>query len=88
VPSPANPLLSLDEAADALGTNPEHIAQLVDTGHLDHTHHGDTLRIPETALIAYAIAATDPATTEPTPADVTGLSATAQPAPAPTAAAA
>ena len=88
MPSPANPLLSLDEAADALGTGLDFIVQLVNAGHLDHTHDGDTLCIPETALIAYAVTATDPAIPAPTPADVTELSATAQPAPAPTAAAA
>lgn len=59
MPSPANPLLALDQAADALGTGPDFITQLLTTGHLDHTGHGNDLRIPESTLIAYAITAGD-----------------------------
>lgn len=59
MPSPADPLLSLDDAADALGTGPDFITHLITTGQLDHTRHGDELRIPQSALIAYAITAGD-----------------------------
>lgn len=82
MPGPADPHLTLDQAADALGTGPDFITHLIATGHLDHTGHGDDLRIPESALIAYAIAIADPTSTPPQ------LSATGPTAPAPIAPAA
>ena len=65
MPSPADPHLTIDQAADAHGTGPDFITELVAAGHLDHTRHDDQLRIPESALIAYAIAQADPVTTPP-----------------------
>jgi hypothetical protein len=77
VPSPADPLLSLDDAADALGTGPDFITHLVTTGQLDHTGPADELRIPESALIAYAITTGDSSTDAESPASPE-FSATAQ----------
>jgi excisionase family DNA binding protein len=81
MPSPADPHLTLDQAADALGTGPDFITQLLAAGHLDHTGHGDYLRIPESALIAYAVAVGDTATT---PAHAAGGDLSAVPPPVPT----
>jgi hypothetical protein len=74
---PVDPHLTIDQAADALGTGPDFITQLIAVGQLDHTGHSDDLRIPESALIAYAITAGDSSegAGSHTPP---GLSATAQ----------
>lgn len=78
MPSPADPHLTIDQAADALGTGPDHITGLIAAGHLDHTGHGNELRVPESALIAYTVAVGDLAShTEPLAAP--DLSATAAP---------
>jgi excisionase family DNA binding protein len=61
MPGPADPHLTLDDAADALGTGPDFITRLITDGHLDTTGDGDELRIPQSALIAYAVAADGPA---------------------------
>jgi hypothetical protein len=59
VHSPADPLLPLADAADALGTGPDFISHLITTGQLDHVDRGDGFRVPQSALIAYAITTGD-----------------------------
>lgn len=65
MPSPADPLLTLDDAADALGTGPDFVTHLITTGQLDHHDQGGQLRIPQSALIAYAINTAGPVATPP-----------------------
>ena len=52
-----DPLLTIDEAAELLGTGPGLPLRLVAEGHLDYVTDGDGVRIPQSALIAYVIAA-------------------------------
>lgn len=53
--SPHDPLLTLDQAGDLLGTGPDLPARLVAEGQLDHVQDGDDVRVPQSALIAYAV---------------------------------
>jgi excisionase family DNA binding protein len=54
-----DPLLTVEEAAEQLGTGPGLPLRLVAEGVLDHVTDADQIRIPESALIAYAIGALD-----------------------------
>jgi excisionase family DNA binding protein len=53
--SPHDPLLTLDQAGDLLGTGPDLPRRLVTDGQLDHVRDGDDVRIPQSVLIAYVI---------------------------------
>jgi len=50
-----DPLLTFEEAGELLGTGPGLPRRLVVEGLLDHLGDGDETRIPESALIAYAV---------------------------------
>ncbi|MDQ1288508.1 MAG: Excisionase [Actinomycetota bacterium] len=52
-----DPLLTIDEAAELLGTGPGLPLRLVAEGRLEYVTDGDGVRIPQSALIAYVIAA-------------------------------
>jgi len=54
--SPHDPMLTLDEAGDLLGTGPDLPARLVAEGQLDHAQDGENVRIPQSALSAYVTA--------------------------------
>jgi excisionase family DNA binding protein len=56
VTNPYDPLLTLDEAGDLLGTGPGLPRRLVTEGRLDHVQDGDDVRVLQSALIAYVIA--------------------------------
>ena len=56
MPSPHDPLLTLDQAGDLLGTGPDLPARLIADGQLDHVQDGDDVRVPQSALIAYVTA--------------------------------
>ena len=57
-----DPRLTLDQAADLLGTDPSHVRRLVASSRLPAEGVGAALRVLESALIEYAISATHPAT--------------------------
>jgi excisionase family DNA binding protein len=52
-----DPLLTIDEAGDLLGTGPDLPRRLIADGILDHAGDGDDVRIPQSALISYVIGA-------------------------------
>jgi hypothetical protein len=54
--SPHDPLLTLDEAGDLLGTGPDLPARLIADGQLDHAQEDDEIRVRQSALIAYVTA--------------------------------
>jgi excisionase family DNA binding protein len=51
-----DPMLTIDEAAELLGAGPSLPLRLVVENRLDHVNDGDDIRIPQSSLIAYAIA--------------------------------
>ena len=56
-----DPRLTLDQAADLLGTDPSRVRRLVSSSRLPAEGVGAALRVLESALIEYAISATQPA---------------------------
>jgi excisionase family DNA binding protein len=58
-----DPLLTIDQAAELLGTGPRFTRRLVAERRIRFVHVGRHVRIPESALIAYVVANT----VEPTP---------------------
>jgi excisionase family DNA binding protein len=50
-----DPLLTVEEVGELLGTGPDLPRRLALDGQLDHVQDGDGLRIPQSAVIAYAI---------------------------------
>ena len=58
-----DPLLTLDQAAELLGTGPRFARRLVAERRIRFVHVGRHVRIPESALVDYVVANT----VEPTP---------------------
>lgn len=74
-----DPLLTIDEAADLLGTGPSLPLRLIASGRLDHTGEGDEVRIPQSALIAYASGTQDDGTPDlSAPCGATGSATTTE----------
>lgn len=57
--SPNDPLLTLDEAGELLGTGPGLPWRLVVEGWLDHSYDGRDVRVPQSALLAYLTVSND-----------------------------
>jgi excisionase family DNA binding protein len=53
-----DPLLSIDEAAELLGTGPRFPRRLVSERRIRFVHVGRHVRIPESAVIEYVVANT------------------------------
>jgi len=53
--SPNDPLLTLEEVGELLGTGPGLPAWLVESGQLDPIGQGDDVRVPRSQVIAYAV---------------------------------
>ena len=62
-----DPLLTIDEAAELLGTGPRFPRRLVAERRIRFVHVGRHVRIPESAVLEYVLANTVEPTTRPAP---------------------
>jgi excisionase family DNA binding protein len=60
VGNPYDPLLTFEEAGELLGTGPDLPRRLVATGRLDHVQTANGVRVPQSALIRWAVGAARP----------------------------